>query len=74
MIKSSDARIKIISILVSEVGVLGNAPPQRFRLHHIVKPALLLYFSCNRHITFYYDIIITLNQLTYSKMTYFDWP
>ena len=28
---------KIISILVSEAGVLGKAPPQRFCLRHIVK-------------------------------------
>ncbi len=33
-LRKLDARIEIISILASEVGVLGNAPIQRFRLHH----------------------------------------
>ena len=33
-----DATIEIISILASEVGFLGDAPPQRFCLRRIGNP------------------------------------
>ncbi len=39
-LRKLDARIEIISILALDVGVLGDAPPQRFCLRHIVNQAL----------------------------------